>query len=231
MEEKASKYRSTGIGYEDRTYGATHKQLYLDQRNEELARIINEALPDSGSILEVGCGTGLVLEFLKRRFPNHQLQGVDASATMLEQAREKGMSVSSASADKLPFPDQSFDVVIATRFIHLFQHDEKKQIYEEFLRVLRPNGLAVVEFYSRPFAWLRFQFLRNRGRDEFFSHYPTMQEVRDIVGGKFRRRPVRMALSKLLVKVLGRRGLSAVTRFGFPGFLVDEYFVVTKKPN
>src|SRR5690606_14502404 len=59
-------------------------------------------------LLEVGCGTGLLLE----RFAAmcRTAKGVDLSPGMLERARQRGLDVLEGSATKLPFDDASFDV-------------------------------------------------------------------------------------------------------------------------
>ncbi|HID22902.1 MAG TPA: class I SAM-dependent methyltransferase [Planctomycetaceae bacterium] len=244
LASRAAKYRSTSGSYEDRTYGKKHLRLYAELRNQEICRILREHFPGDVAlrIVEVGCGTGIVLEHLATRFPQHSLIGVDACRAMLRQAKARARdkrlpaAFGCASCESLPLDDASVDVVLATRFIHLFRHDEKKRIYAEFRRVLRPGGVIAVEYYARPFACFRYHLLglrKNKRKEEFFSHYPTRHEVFDIVGGAYRRRPVRLAGSRLLIRLLGTALLAELTRraAGVPGMglLVDEYFVVTKK--
>ena len=88
------------------------------------------------SVLEVGCGTGVLLE----RIGNFasSARGVDISDGMLERARQRGLDVEFASATDLPFEDDSFDVVHSWDFLHHVP-DVPKAI-SEISRVLRPGG-------------------------------------------------------------------------------------------
>ena len=239
---KASKYRNSASAYEDITYGAKHKEVYRSLRNEVLTGILKECLPHRAlCILDVGCGTGLVLEYPSSLGYDHTLFGIDGCEAMLSQAEQRFQEngrrakFSLGSCETLPFDDESLDVVIATRFIHLFSHAQKKSIYEEFRRVLRPEGVAIVEYYARPFGWVRYHFCgekRKKTKDGFFSHYPTKAQVREIVGDSFQRRPIRLAGTRVFMRLLGERLLRGLTRhIPFPQAnpIVDEYFVVTRK--
>jgi ubiquinone/menaquinone biosynthesis C-methylase UbiE len=96
-------------------------------------------------VLEVGCGTGLLLE---RIAPHAQRAvGVDLSTGMLAHARARGLDVVEASATALPFPDHSFDVVYS--FKVLAHVPDLRRALAEVQRVLVPGGIAVLEFYNR----------------------------------------------------------------------------------
>ena len=72
-----------------------------------------EVMGSPSSILEIGCGVGSQLCFLRQRYPAARLVGVDRSAEQLATARERtdGAEVErvEALAEKLPFADESFD--------------------------------------------------------------------------------------------------------------------------
>jgi ubiquinone/menaquinone biosynthesis C-methylase UbiE len=96
-------------------------------------------------VLEIGCGTGLLLErmgpFVRRAV------GVDLSPGMLERARARGLEVHEGSATALPFPDASFDV--SCSFKVLAHVREIETALAEMVRVVRPGGVAVAELYNR----------------------------------------------------------------------------------
>lgn len=96
------------------------------------------------NILEVGCGTGLVLERIARF--SGSAQGVDLSPGMLEKARERGLDVREASATALPFPDESFDVTCS--FKVLAHVPEIEKALSEMARVTRPGGFVLAELYN-----------------------------------------------------------------------------------
>ncbi len=99
-------------------------------------------LPCGCSLLEVGGGTGRVLERLRDQA--HPLVIADYSAAMLREAMNKeGLCPVRAAAERLPFPDASFDRVLVVDALHHF-HDQARAV-SEMARVLRPGGRLVVE--------------------------------------------------------------------------------------
>jgi ubiquinone/menaquinone biosynthesis C-methylase UbiE len=95
-------------------------------------------------VLEVGCGTGLLLE----RMAEFALEtkGVDLSAGMLRHALARGLDAVEGSATELPFGDESFDV--ACSFKVLAHVKEIERALAEMVRVIRPGGTVIAEFYN-----------------------------------------------------------------------------------
>src|SRR5262245_24014448 len=95
-------------------------------------------------VLEVGCGTGLVLlplrEFARRA------AGVDLSPGMLEKAKQRGLDVTLGSATALPFDSNQFDVTCS--FKVLAHVPEIEKALAEMARVTRPGGVVLAEFYN-----------------------------------------------------------------------------------
>ncbi len=96
-------------------------------------------------VLEVGCGTGLLLQTMAG-FASRAV-GVDLSPGMLEHAQARGLDVAAASATSLPFEDNSFDVVCSFKVLAHVRDIEVAM--QEMLRVTRPGGTLVLEFYNR----------------------------------------------------------------------------------
>lgn len=98
-------------------------------------------------VLEVGCGTGLLLD--RFRAFARSARGVDLSPGMLERARARGLDVTVGSATDLPFEAESFDV--ACSFKVLPHVREIERALAEMARVVRPGGVVIAEFYN-PFS-------------------------------------------------------------------------------
>jgi ubiquinone/menaquinone biosynthesis C-methylase UbiE len=95
-------------------------------------------------VLEVGCGTGLLLERIAGFA--RSAKGIDLSAGMLEKARSRGLDVTLGSATELPFADASFDVACSFKVLpHVRDID---RALAEMARVVRPGGTLVVELYN-----------------------------------------------------------------------------------
>ena len=98
-------------------------------------------------ILDVGCGTGANLEMLKNF---GEAEGVDVSDDALEFCRTKGLKAHKGLAEKLPFTDESFDVVTALDVVeHL---DDDVAGLKEMRRVLKKDGRALI--FVPAFMWL-----------------------------------------------------------------------------
>src|SRR5215467_8928035 len=100
-----------------------------------------------GRVLEVGIGTGISLPDYKR---TTQLSGVDISAPMLQKAEERVRELGLTNveglflmdAEKLEFPDASFDVVMAQYVVTTVPNPEAT--LDEFARVLKPGGQIIL---------------------------------------------------------------------------------------
>jgi ubiquinone/menaquinone biosynthesis C-methylase UbiE len=99
--------------------------------------------PSPARVLDVGCGTGLLLRELARRLPGAiSLAGVDAAPGMVSQARAKSgdprLTFVQGVAERLPFDDASFDLVVSTTS---FDHwTDQRAGLAECHRVLAPRG-------------------------------------------------------------------------------------------
>lgn len=96
------------------------------------------------SLLDVGCGTGFLLELLSAQ-KGAQYTGLDLSPEMIKVAEKKmisGAEFMVGSAEALPFADDSFDVVTCSQSFHHYPHPEKAMV--EAWRVLKPGGLYIL---------------------------------------------------------------------------------------
>lgn len=93
-------------------------------------------------ILDLGCGTGMLLSPLERRAKF--VVGVDMSAEMLRTAKKRatGTPLVLADADHLPFADGSFDIAVSVTLLQNMP-DPGKTVCE-LARVLRSDGKAII---------------------------------------------------------------------------------------
>lgn len=95
-------------------------------------------------VLEVGCGTGLILDRVSE-FASTAV-GIDLSGGMLAKAARRGLAVAQASATDLPIATASVDV--AYSFKVLAHIPDIEGAMREMARVVRPGGHVIAEFYN-----------------------------------------------------------------------------------
>jgi ubiquinone/menaquinone biosynthesis C-methylase UbiE len=122
------------------------KRIWFDQHILGVARLRKKLLSKaSGKILEVACGTGQNFPLFA---PDSEITAVDLSPKMLELARknaiEHGLDVNLAvmDAEKLEFPDASFDTVVSTLSTCTFPNPVRA--LQEIKRACRPGGLILL---------------------------------------------------------------------------------------
>lgn len=108
------------------------------------------ALKEGETLLDLGSGTGMDVFIARLKFPQAgTLYGMDMLSEMVEKAErvrdKKGFSnieFRVGTLTDMPFPDASIDTVISNCVINL--EPDKKKVYEEIYRVLRPGGRFVI---------------------------------------------------------------------------------------
>ena len=119
---------------------------YYSQNGKISCRDIAEQIKDIPykALLDVGCGTGFLIDMLAGQKAARYC-GVDLSGEMIRVAKGKaipGAEFIEGSADKLPYPDESFDIVTCSQSFHHYPYPEKAM--QEAKRVLKPGGLYIL---------------------------------------------------------------------------------------
>jgi ubiquinone/menaquinone biosynthesis C-methylase UbiE len=127
------------------------------QRIIELAELRGDE-----DVLDAGCGTGLTTLRIAERCPGCKVYGVDLSPKMIEVARndaaKRGLDVDLRVGliTDLPYPDESFDVVLTNIMFHHLDLAEKRLAVAEIARVLRSpepaEGKAGARYVSAEFG-------------------------------------------------------------------------------
>jgi ubiquinone/menaquinone biosynthesis C-methylase UbiE len=116
-------------------------------------RLLKSLLPVRGRLLDAGCGTGGFLEVLRSRRPDLEAVGLDFNESAVRRAAEKsGSHVVLGSVNSIPFPSGSFDAIVSA---DVLCHEAVQPLVAlaEFLRLLRPDGLLVINMPA--LEWLR----------------------------------------------------------------------------
>lgn len=124
-------------------------------------------------VLDVGCGTGILLEALSSAEPQAKFTGIDLSGAMLDVARRRlgpTIDLSQAHAENLPFCEAAFDFVFSTNAFH-FIHNPLAAL-REVRRVLKPSGTVVITDWCDDYLACRVcdLFLRLFNRAHFQTY-------------------------------------------------------------
>ncbi len=140
------------------------------------ARVRSE-VKDSGSILDVGCGEGILLENLTRRFPGKRIAGVDLSEENVRICRDLGLDVVLSDASDLKLPPESFDACV---MMSVLEHvEDPGAALREAFRVLKPAGRLVVLLPNDGFfKFARYLFLRFKEARRDYGHVSEWNPAR-----------------------------------------------------
>jgi tRNA (cmo5U34)-methyltransferase len=115
---------------------------------KEGCRKLAELIPNTTrTILDLGCGTGLELDGIFKRFPQVSIVGIDLTQRMLDELKKKyagkDIKLICGSYFEIDLGANIFDVVISCQTMHHFPREEKVGLYKKICQALTPNGAYI----------------------------------------------------------------------------------------
>ena len=166
---------------------------------------------EEAAVLDLGCGTGLELEFYFQNNPSARITGIDLSGGMLNALRQKfpdkSLTLYEGSYFDLPFGESGYDAAVSVESLHHFTKEEKIPLYQKLSVALKPGGYFILTDYFAPSSederFFREELLRLKAEqnlpDREFYHYDTpltvTHEIEALTEGGF-----------FSVEILGRWG-------------------------
>jgi len=171
-----------------------------------------ETVPKGSTVYDIGCGSGRNMGY-----PNMNFIGVDNCENLLTICVEKGLNVVNSDMCKLPFENESTDIIMSVAsFHHLSTNERRINALTEFHRVLKPGGKILLS------VWSKEQPKKTR---RTFEKYGDTMVKWDQHGDIFERYYYIFKLSEL-------QTLFSFTKFVIEKYLWDcgnEVFILTKK--
>jgi len=126
---------------------------------------VNSIKKDKVRILDVACGTGRLLEEIAGSKKNISYVGLDTSREMLGELRGKNIRLKKgdeirlvlSDAEKIPFRDNTFDVVFSYHLLWHIPFENQKKIIREMMRVANPDGLVIFDTINKNFLWKKIK--------------------------------------------------------------------------
>ncbi len=144
-----------------------HEKYVKSRRVGALAASIGPLLPANATVLDVGCGDGQLAEAILRRRPDVQFRGIDVIAR--PNAR---ITVTEFDGARLPFPAQSFDVVLFADVLHHTSHAEA--LLADARDVARQAVIIKAHCADGFFAWPTLRFMDRVGNARFGVALPHL---------------------------------------------------------
>jgi ubiquinone/menaquinone biosynthesis C-methylase UbiE len=158
-------------------YFNRNKDKIINFKNELLSKVILNNLNNKIiNVLEVGCGDASRLSYLSRKYKKINFFGVDPFGAAL---KNKKIFLKKATADKLPFKKNFFDVIIYGFCLYLTDNQDLIKIVFEADRVLKKNGIIIIlDFYSKKIEYRKFShkhghYVRKMDYSKLFSWSPN----------------------------------------------------------
>jgi ubiquinone/menaquinone biosynthesis C-methylase UbiE len=127
------------------------------------------AIRRGGDVLEIGCGSGWLLEPLACKIAPGRLYALDFAGEMLRKAAVKPLSsplvIIYAGAEDIPLPDQSVDRVLMVNTFSQFP--EPKRVISEVSRILRKGGRLDIKYFFN--------------REEINTHHNSKEALRGLI--------------------------------------------------
>lgn len=130
-------------------YDSGHAGLY-EMCKDDYPHILEELKGYSfQTLLDVGCGTGPMIELLLKEFPDKNYTGIDLTPQMIKVAQKKNLVHTKflvGDSENLPFAENTFDVVVCTNSFHHYPNPQA--FINEAARVLKDGGRLVLRDYT-----------------------------------------------------------------------------------
>ncbi|EAD5717937.1 class I SAM-dependent methyltransferase [Listeria innocua] len=126
---------------------AIYENVHLGHWAKEYAHIADYFNSELDTLLDIGCGTGLELEAIYRRFPNASVTGIDLSKNMLEKLNEKykNKEIELILADyfEYDFGTEKYTAALSFETLHHFEYQKKQKIYQKLYRTIKQGGYYI----------------------------------------------------------------------------------------
>jgi ubiquinone/menaquinone biosynthesis C-methylase UbiE len=125
---------------------------FRPENQAKVRRVLEDLRRRTGSrMLDLGCGTGFLIQLARDLFD--EVHGVDVTPAMLERVDTStgNVTLHLASAEDVPLPDASFDLVTAYSFLHHLE--DYHAVLREAQRLLRPGGLFFADLEPNKLHW------------------------------------------------------------------------------
>ena len=176
-----------GDFFDARINGYEEHQLTSIESAQEFYPFTASCLPQikDTRLLDLGCGTGLELNYYFKTVPSAKITGIDLAPGMLDELRhkfpDKPLNLILGSYFDVPFDENTYDAAVSVESLHHFTREEKIPLYIKLRKALKHGGYFILTDYFAPSdeeeRLYRGELLRLKKEqniaDDVFYHYDT----------------------------------------------------------
>ena len=172
---------------------------------------------DTKTLLDLGCGTGLELDWIFKRLPDVVVTGIDLTKVMLDRLKQKHpdkiLNLVCGNYFEVDLGEQAFDAVISYDSLHHFSHEQKVGLYRKILKALKPGGLYIEGDYMVD---------EQSREDELFAECARVHREQNIPDGAFYHfdTPCTIDNEVTLLKRAGFTRVEFTFRFGIDAVII-----------
>jgi SAM-dependent methyltransferase len=173
-------------------YGDYYAQDKYSRMRFDISReLLTPYLKDGVSILDIGCYDAAMFLELKKAKKNIDYTGIDNDPMALKIAQQRGANIGSVNFEvsELPFPPESFDIVIVAELLEHLRDPAK--LLQKAKEMLKPGGVILISLPNECNLYQRIKVLFGKGIDGtgfepgYHLHFPTLGQNKDFVSQYF----------------------------------------------
>ena len=171
--------------FNKRVNGYEEHQLNVIAGAQEFYPYTAECLPmqENAEVLDLGCGTGLELDFYFKCNPTVKVMGIDLAESMLKVLKNKfpnrELTTICGSYFMIPLGEECYDAIVSVESLHHFTKEKKSSIYNKVFQALKQDGYLILTDYFEETddqeCFYRQELLRLKSKqsicDDEFYHY------------------------------------------------------------
>lgn len=178
-------------------YSAGNPKVLSGQRRikvaKQMTKLIKEHIVGSNQnmrVLDIGCSSGIISEYLASRFG--RVVGIDIDKDALKLAskiKKSNLTLYYMNAEKMKFKDNSFDIVILSQVHYYFKN--QKKLFSEIYRVLKPEGIVFLSGTNKyrlikPFEPILTYYKSFWELKSLLSKFKIHPQTKEVIGSKFK---------------------------------------------
>jgi tRNA (cmo5U34)-methyltransferase len=158
---------------------AGYEEHMLRETSEHYQRFAKLVPPTTQTLLDLGCGTGLELDYIFKKLPDVSVTGIDLTQAMLDKLKQKHpkkkLKLICGNYFEANLGKNIFDTVISCATLHHFLREPKTSLYKKVFTALKTHGRYIENDYM----------VDERRRNEFQAENIKLRREQNIPDGEF----------------------------------------------